>query len=330
MSGLQVVVPLAGLGTRLRPHTHFRPKPLLSVAGKPILGHIVGQLASAPVDEVIFITGHLGEQIEQWAAEHCPYPSRFVEQSELRGQAHAISLVANMLDRPTLIIFADTIFEADLSQLGHGDDDGVLFVQEVDDPRRFGIAAVGADGYVQRLVEKPQEPVGNLAVVGIYYLRDPRALMRAIDQVIARDQQIGGEFYLADALQVMIESGARFRVGPTPVWADCGTVEALLSTNRFLLANGHARAPTSTGDSAIIPPVNVDPTAVLARSVIGPNVSVGAGVTIADSIVSDSVVNEGARIEGATVTDSLIGSRAVVRGQPARLNIADDSQVSLA
>jgi glucose-1-phosphate thymidylyltransferase len=329
MSGLQVVVPLAGLGTRLRPQTHFRPKPLLSVAGKPILGHIVDQLASVPVDEVIFITGHLGEQIERWAAEHCPYPSRFVEQSELRGQAHAISLVGDMLDRPTLIVFADTIFEADLSQLGRGDEDGVLFVQEVEDPRRFGIAAVGADGYVKRLVEKPKEPVGNLAVVGIYYVRDPRALMRAIDQVIARDQQIGGEFYLADALQAMIDSGARFRVGPTPVWADCGTVDALLETNRFLLANGHARPPDAGGDSAIVPPVSVDPSAVLQRSVIGPNVSIAAGVTISDSIVADSIVSEGARIEGATLTGSLVGSRAVVVGRRARINVGDDSQVSL-
>ncbi|HEY3110666.1 MAG TPA: sugar phosphate nucleotidyltransferase [Chloroflexota bacterium] len=329
MSGLQVVVPLAGLGTRLRPHTHTRPKPLLNVAGKPILGHIVDQLASAPVDEVIFITGHLGDQIERWAAEQCPYPSRFVEQRELRGQAHAISLVGDRLDRPTLIVFADTIFEADLSQLGRGDEDGVLFVQEVDDPRRFGIAQVGSDGEVQRLVEKPKEPVGNLAVVGIYYLRDPRWLMRAIDRVIARDQQIGGEFYLADALQTMIDGGARFRVGPTPVWADCGTVDALLSTNRFLLANGRARAPAPSGDSAIIPPVNIDPSAVIERSVIGPNVSIAAGATVADSIVADSIVNELARIEGATLTGSLVGSRAVVLGQRARLNVGDDSQVSL-
>src|SRR5207245_3462031 len=143
---------------------------------------------------------------------------------------------------------------------------------EVDDPRRFGIAAIGPDGHVQRLVEKPKEPVGNLAVVGIYYLRDPRWLMRAIDQVIERDQQIGGEFYLADALQTMIEQGARLRVGPTPVWADCGTVEALLSTNRFLLANGRARAPAPTGDSAIIPPLNIDPSVVIERPVIRPNV----------------------------------------------------------
>jgi glucose-1-phosphate thymidylyltransferase len=329
MSGLQVVVPLAGLGTRLRPHTHVRPKPLLNVAGKPILGHIVDQLEGVAVDDVIFITGHLGEQIERWAAEHCPYPSRFVEQRELRGQAHAISLVGDLLQRPTLIIFGDTIFQADLTQLGRGPEDGVLFVKEVEDPRRFGIAVVGSDGYVQRLVEKPKEHVGNLAVVGIYYVRDPRALMSAIDQVIARDQQIGGEFYLADALQAMIESGARFRVGPTPVWADCGTVDALLSTNRFLLANGHGRAPATNGEAAILPPVYVDPSAVIQRSVIGPNVSIAAGVTIADSIIADSIVNEDARIEGATLTGSLVGSRATVLGHRARVNVGDDSQVSL-
>src|SRR5438132_318138 len=187
--GLQVVIPIAGLGTRLRPHTYVRPKPLLSVAGKPIIGHIIDQLRDVPIDEVIFITGHLGEQIEQWAAEHCSYPTRFVEQRELRGQAHAISLVGDALTKPTLIIFGDTIFEADLSGLAGGDFDGMLFVQEVEDPRRFGIAVVGSDGYVERLVEKPKEKVGNLAVVGIYYLRDPRALMRGIERVIARDQQ---------------------------------------------------------------------------------------------------------------------------------------------
>ena len=329
MSGLQVVVPLAGLGTRLRPHTHVRPKPLLSVAGKPILGYIVDQLAGVDVEEVIFITGHLGDQIEQWAAEHCPYPSRFVEQRELRGQAHAISLVGDLLDRPTLIIFADTIFEADLTRLGEGDYDGQLFVQEVEDPRRFGIAVIAQQGHIARLVEKPKEPVGNLAVVGIYYVRDPRALMRAIDQIIARDQQIGGEFYLADALQAMIDAGARFGVTIAPVWADCGTVEALLSTNRFLLANGHDRTPKAGPGCAIIPPVNVDPSAVIERSVVGPNVSIAAGVTIVDSLVADSIVNDGARIENASLINSLVGSRAVVLGHRARVNVGDDSEVSV-
>jgi glucose-1-phosphate thymidylyltransferase len=327
VSGLQVVIPLAGLGTRLRPHTYVRPKPLIQVAGKPILGHIVDQLAGVEIEEVIFITGHLGQQIEQWAGEHCPYPARFVEQTELRGQAHALSLVGDLLRSPTLIIFADTIFEADLSKLGQGDEDGMLFVQEVDDPRRFGIAVVGQDGHVQRLVEKPKEPVGNLAVVGIYYVRDPRWLMRGIDQVIARDQQIGGEFYLADALQAMIDDGARFKVGPTPVWADCGTVDALLSTNRFLLDNGHGRPLAAAAGTAIVPPVYVDPSAVIERSVIGPNVSIGPGVTVTDSVLADSIVGQGARIEWATLSSSLIGERAVVVGHHARVNVGDDSQV---
>jgi len=305
------VIPVAGVGTRLRPHTHSTPKALLEVAGKPILGHMIDQLKAVDVDEEIFITGHLSDQIERWAAEHCPYPSRFVEQRELRGQAHAISLVGDMLDRPTLIIFADTIFEADLTQLGRQGEDGVLFVQEVEDPRRFGIAAIGPDGVVQRLVEKPKEPVGNLAVVGIYYVRDPRWLMRAIDQVIERDQQIGGEFYLADALQGMIDGGARFKVRPTPVWADCGTVDAILSTNRFLLANGHAQAPASAADSAIIPPVNVDPTAVIERSVVGPNVSIAAGARIVDAYIGPyTAVGAGCEITGSEVEHSVLLERS--------------------
>jgi glucose-1-phosphate thymidylyltransferase len=327
MSGLQVVVPLAGLGTRLRPHTHVHPKPLLTVAGKPILSHIVDQFAGLPVDEVIFITGHLGDQIERWAAEHCPYPARFVEQRELRGQAHAISLVGDKLDRPTLIIFGDTIFKADLAQLQNGDHDGMLFVQEVEDPRRFGIAVV-KDGRVERLVEKPKEHVGNLAVVGIYYVRDPRALMQAIDQVIARDQQIGGEFYLADALQAMIEAGSRFRVSDTEVWADCGTVDALLDTNQFLLEHGHGR-DASLSSSVVVPPVWIDPTATIERSVVGPNVSIGANARIADSIVADSIVGDGARIEASALTRSLVGARARVAGKRSRLNVGDDAQVGI-
>lgn len=326
MSGLHVVIPIAGLGTRLRPHTHVRPKPLLPVAGKPILDHIMDQLAGLPIDEVTFITGHLGEQIEQWARTSCPYPARFVEQTELRGQAHAIALVREFVDRPTLIIFGDTIFKADLASLGSANEDGRLYVQEVDDPRRFGIAVV-RDGYVERLVEKPKEPVGNLAVVGIYYVRDPAALFGAIDRVIERNQQIGGEYYLADALQAMIDDGARFVVAPTEVWADCGTVDAILSTNRFLLANGHERAPLHVTQSMIVPPVNIDPSATIVDSVVGPNVSIGANVTVRRSIVDDSIVADGAQIEGATLSGSLVGVRARVTDLRGRVNLSDDSQV---
>ncbi len=323
---MHVVIPIAGLGTRLRPHTYVRPKPLLTVAGKPILSHIVDQLKGVDVARVTFIHGHLGEQVKAWAAENCPYPASFVEQKELLGQAHAISLVRDALDGPTLIIFGDTIFAADLSQLGREGEDGRLFVQKVDDPRRFGIAVTQGD-LVTRLVEKPKDYVGDLAVVGIYYVEHPDHLMRAIDSVIARDQQIGGEFYLADALQQMIEEGTRFRVGPVDAWLDCGTIPSLLDTNRRLLASGHARKPASATGSTIVPPVYVDPSAEIVDSVVGPNASIWPNARIERSRIEDAIVDEGARVEGSEIKESLIGRYVELRGVRGRLNVADHSYV---
>ena len=326
MADLQVIIPIAGLGTRLRPHTHIRPKPLLTVAGKTILDHIMDQLHGLPITEVLFITGHLGEQIKKWAVDSCPFPARFVEQTELRGQAHAISLAREMLNQPTLIIFGDTIFVADLTRLGEDGEEGRLYVQEVSDPRRFGIAVM-RDKYVERLVEKPPEFIGNLAVVGIYYVKDAAGLLKAIDQVIERDLHIGGEFYLADALQSMINSGSKFRTSPVDVWADCGTVDAILETNGFLLANGHASESPVALRSTIIPPVWIDPSAIIEDSTVGPHVSLEANVTIRRSTISDSIVNREANIEDSNVDHSLIGRRAVVRGHKGTLNISDDALV---
>jgi glucose-1-phosphate thymidylyltransferase len=327
VSGLQVVILLAGLGTRLRPHTLTRPKPMLEVAGRPIVEHIVDELEGLPVDEIVFIYGHLKEQFEGWAAERCRFPYRFVEQRELRGQAHAISLVREHVDRPVLIIFGDTIFDADLAQLPSLDADGMLFVREVEDPRRFGVAVLDGRGFVQRLVEKPKEPVSNLAVVGIYYVRDSSALFQAIDEVMASGKQLGGEYYLADALQTMIEHGARFRTGETPVWADCGTIEALLDTNAFLLANGHGQAPSQLGsESTVVPPVLVDPSATVERSTVGPNATIGPGARVVGSTVRDSIVYRDARVEESQLHRSLIGVRAVAHGLRGRANLSDYSE----
>jgi glucose-1-phosphate thymidylyltransferase len=323
---MQVVILLAGLGTRLRPHTLTRPKPMIEVAGKPIVEHIVDELKGLPVDEIVFIYGHLKEQFEGWAAERCPFPYRFVEQRELRGQAHAISLVREHVDRPVLIIFGDTIFAADLEQLPGLDADGMLFVREVEDPRRFGVAVLDGDGVVVRLVEKPKEPVSNLAVVGIYYVRDSAALFRAIDEVMAGGKQLGGEFYLADALQAMIDHGARFRTGETPVWADCGTIEALLDTNTFLLQHGHGQPSSPGQDATIVPPVLVDPTATVEGSTVGPNVTIGPGARVTGSTVRDSIVYRDARIEDSQLHRSLIGARAFVRGVKGRANLSEYSE----
>lgn len=234
---MKVLVLTAGLGTRLRPHTFSRPKPLVSVAGKPMLAHILDTLLTLPIDELIFITGYLGNQIEQFVKANYNVPSRFIEQTQLLGQAHAIYLAREVLSGPTMVVFGDGIFAAELDKLSKAPQEGVIYVQEVEDPRRFGVAVV-EQGRIIRLVEKPTTPVSNLAVIGVYYVPEARRLIDAITEVMERNIQLKGEYYLADALQVMIDHGETFRTEPVSVWADCGTVAALLQTNRYLLDNG--------------------------------------------------------------------------------------------
>lgn len=325
---MKVILPLAGLGTRLRPHTYSKPKPLVTVAGKTVLGHVLDSLAGLPIAEVIFITGYLGDQIEEYVRTHYSFPARYVEQTELRGQAHAINLASDYIDQPVLIIFVDTIVKTNLHKLLDYQGDGVLYVKEVDDPRRFGVAVI-EDGRIVRLVEKPKTPVSNLAVIGVYYLQNWQLLREALRDVIAQGIQTGGEYYLADALQLMIDRNARFEAWPVEVWEDCGTVEALLQTNRYLLGHGHARLPDHTKNSVVIPPVYVAPTAKLSNSVVGPNASVGEGVTISDSIVRDSIVSDGAAISRATLETSIVGSNAIVKGSFRRVNVGDESEIDL-
>lgn len=325
---MQVILPLAGLGTRLRPHTYSKPKPLVTVAGKTVLGHVLDGLAGLPVDEVIFITGHLGDQIERYVKERYSFKARYLVQRELRGQAHALDLASPFIDRPVLIVFVDTIVKADLARLVEAPGDGVLYVKEVEDPRRFGVAVLEG-GVVSRLVEKPKQPISNLAVIGVYYLKNWELLKRSLREVIERDIQTGGEYYLADALQLMIDAGATFRAWPVDAWEDCGTVEALLHANRYLLDNGHEQEPATTAHSVIVPPVHIAPTAKIEHSVVGPHVSVAAGAAILDSVVTDSIVGEDASISGVALTSSLVGSNAVVRSSHRRLNVGDSSVVEL-
>ncbi|HVB96713.1 MAG TPA: sugar phosphate nucleotidyltransferase [Chloroflexota bacterium] len=324
---MKVVLPLAGLGTRLRPHTYSKPKPLVSVAGNTVLGHVLDSLVGLPIEEVIFITGYLGDQIEQYVRSRYNFAVRFVEQTELKGQAHAINLASEFIDQPVLIIFVDTIVKADLRRLLDVQGDGVLYVKEVEDPRRFGVAVL-KDGKIERLVEKPKTPVSNLAVIGVYYLRNWQLLRDALRDLIAQDIQTSGEYYLADALQLMIDRGAQFEAWSVDAWEDCGTVEALVQTNRYLLSHGHERAPDEVSNSIIIPPVYVAPTAKIKNSVIGPYVSVADGVTICDSIIRDSILSDGATIGDVALHDSIVGSRAVVKGSYRRLNVGDYSEIT--
>lgn len=346
---MKVVIPAAGLGTRLRPHTHHRPKPLMPVAGKTVLGHVLDKLAPLEVEELIFIVGHLGEQIEAYVTENYAFKARYVVQEELKGQAHAIALAAPFIDGPLLILFVDTIFEADLAGLATLATDGVVYAKPVENPKRFGIVSLDEAGHITDFVEKPEVPQSNLAVIGLYYVKDGRWLLRAIDELMAEGRQTMGEYYLADALQRMIDQGAKLEAWPVGVWEDCGTWPAILQTNRYLLGQlAHSIAPGSLGDDAlVVPPVHIGPGSRVTASVVGPNVYVGdgcvvehsvigpavslaGGCTVVDARVSDTIADAGARIEQITLAGSLIGAAARVRGQAERMNVGDSSEIDSA
>jgi glucose-1-phosphate thymidylyltransferase len=323
---MKVMILTAGLGTRLRPHTYSKPKPLVSVAGKPVLAHIIDDLLDLKIDELICVTGYLGDQIERFVRDRYTMPMRFLVQQEMRGQADAIYLAKDAAG-PMLVVFGDGLVGIDKEQLNAHPDEGVIYCQEVEDPSRFGVA-VTENGKITRLVEKPSTPVSNLAVVGFYYVPEARRLMEAITYMMEHNIQTKGEYYLADALQIMIERGEVLRAETVSLWRDCGTIDALLDTNRYLLENGHSR-DGAVANAVIVPPVYIGPGATVENAVIGPHVSLGAGAVVRNAIVSDSIINAGAQVTGAILTGSVIGDKAAVTGAGQELNIGDASSIRI-
>ncbi|NTW04033.1 MAG: NTP transferase domain-containing protein [Oscillochloris sp.] len=324
---MKVMILTAGLGTRIRPHTYSKPKPLVSVAGKPVLAHIIDDLLDIRIDELICVTGYLGDQIERYVRDRYTMPMRFLVQQEMRGQADAIYLAKDDADGPMLVVFGDGLVGIDKNHLNTHPNEGVIYCQEVEDPSRFGVAVIEND-QITRLVEKPSTPVSKLAVVGFYYVPEARRLMDAISHMIEHNIQTKGEYYLADALQIMIERGEVFRAETVSMWRDCGTIDALLDTNRYLLEHGHSR-DEAVVNSVIVPPVYIGPGAKVENTVIGPYVSLGAGAVVRNAIVSDSIINAGAEVEGAVLTGSVVGDKATVTGTGHVLNIGDASAISI-
>jgi len=326
---VKAIIPVAGVGTRLRPHTYTTPKVLLQVAGKPILAHIVDELIAVGVDEIVLVVGHLGDQVEAFARErYARLRVHVVVQSEPLGNGHAVYVAREHLDgEPAVVIFGDTIIKGDLAGLVRGPT-SMAGVKVVDDPRRLGVVELDGEGFVRRIIEKPTDPPSNLAVIGGYFIRDTTALRAALDRLVGEDRRMRGEFWLADALQLMIDGGERMKTFPVEHWYDCGTVDALLQANRNLLTLSPPPVPAAL-QSSVIPPSYVSPSAVIDGSVIGPFASVGDGARVVNSHITDSIVNVGAVIEGATLERSLIGARAAVRGATGRLNIGDSSVVEL-
>ena len=327
---MKIVIPLAGFGKRLRPHTFTKPKPLIIVAGKPVLGHVLDTFeALEGVEEIIFIVGHLGEQIEEYVARQYPHlRAHYYHQEELNGQSTAIYLARERLQGPMLMVFVDTIIKADLAALKHETADAVVWVKPVPDPRRFGVAEVGSAGYVTRLVEKPQDVNNNLAVVGCYYFKQAERLMEAIGQQIRQDIRTQGEYFLADAVNLLLEQGVQMKVQEVEVWQDCGKTETVLETNRYLLDNGHDNsAEVETDGYVVVPPVNVHPSARIRNSIIGPHTTVAANCQVDNSIIRDSILDEGAIVVDGLLSSSLIGRSAKVAGRFRAFNVGEASEV---
>lgn len=323
---MKVLIPVAGIGTRLRPHTHTEPKALLYVAGKPLLGHILDSIKGIEFDEITFVVGFLGDKIIEFVKENYSFKTNFIRQEEILGLGYAINLaIREQEDDDLLILLGDTIIETDLTDFVSLNKN-LLGVKPVEDPRRFGVVETEGDRAV-KLWEKPQDPPSNLALVGLYYIKDTPLLKKCLKEIISANIKTKNEYQVTDALQLMLEKGAKMYTYKIDGWYDCGKSETLLETNRHLLDNCETCQPSIDG-SVVIPPVFIDKTAEIENSIIGPYASVAANTRIANSIISNSIISVGAIVKHGLLEGSLVGNHAVVKGNFRRLNVGDSSEIS--
>jgi len=324
---MKVIIPLAGKGTRLRPHTYLTPKPMMKVAGKPVMSYVLDELKKlGNVEEIVYITGHLKEKVEEYARAEIDVPSVFIEQKVQDGTAGAIALARDYVDQPVLIIFVDTIFDADLTKVKSVDADGIIWVKEVEDYQRFGVVVTDKDGNMTKIVEKPKTPISRRANIGLYYMRNWKLLFEGIDHTLKQPKN-QGEYFLTDAFQYMIDKGAKIKVIDVQGWYDAGKIETMIETNEAMLNRGRARRPKNVGDSTIIDPVYIEDNVTLKKSTIGPNVSIGAGSVLDGAEVSHSIVGSNAKITKSVLKNSLVGDDTVVEGVKGEVTVGDHSEV---
>ncbi|MCH1575923.1 MAG: NTP transferase domain-containing protein [Flavobacteriales bacterium] len=331
---MNLIIPMAGRGSRLRPHTLTVPKPLVHVAGKPIVQHLVEDLAAMsprPFDNIAFVIGDFGEAVEAdllALAAKLGAKGHIRHQDQPLGTAHAVWCAKELLEGETVVAFADTLFRADF-QL-NAEADGHLFVKRIEDPRQFGVVVLDGSGAIVEYAEKPETPVSDLAMIGIYHFRDGAALRREIDVLIDTDMRKGGEFQLPDAFRALTEQGARFMPGEVDDWMDCGNRNATVETNGRMLEFLGDQATTSPDatveNSVIIPPCIIQEGAVIRNAVVGPRVTIGPHSCVEDSLLRDCLIGGHSHIEGARLTESMVGNHVRIVRKAEDISLGDYSE----
>ncbi len=327
---MKAIIPVAGIGSRLRPHTHTQPKALVPVAGKPILGHIIDSLKGVGINEFIFVIGYLGDKIQSYVMEKYPELNKhFVVQAQKEGIGHAIWTAKEFVTQndQLLIVLGDTIFDVHLEEFVSLPDSAVG-VKKVEDPRNFGVVETDDEGNISRLVEKPIIPKSNMAMVGLYKIKEGKLLMETLNDNINNNLRTYNEFQLTDALMQMVEKGTKIKSFKVEEWYDCGKKEVLLATNAMLLSRQNQINEHKFNNTIIIPPVSIASNCRVQNSIIGPNVSIGENTYVDHSILKNSIIGSFSQLEDVVLQDSLVGSDASLKGLSQSLNLGDSTEIS--
>ncbi len=328
---MKVIIPVAGAGIRLRPHTYTQPKPLIPVAGKPILAHIIDELLEADFREFVFVIGYLGEKIKNFVENRYKnLKCTFIVQNERNGLGHAIWLAREEIqdEKELFIALGDTVFDMDLSEMLKSNT-SCLGVQEVKDPREFGVVMLDEKGFVKKVIEKPKIPHSNLAIVGLYKILEVKALLNALEYNMNNEIRTNGEFQLADALQRMVTQGVKVTTFAVNNWFDCGKKEILLETNKTLLEKNNVYDVDLPifENTIIVHPVSIGDNCQISDSIIGPYVTIADHTTIKASIIQDSIIGSYSYLKEIILNKSVVGSDTSIRGIKRSLNIGDNTEI---
>ncbi len=329
---MKVIMPMAGKGTRLLPLTKRVPKPLVNVAGRPVMDYVMDALRRAgQLEELIIITGHLKEKVEAYVRKNYDIPARFIEQKVLDGTAGAVNLARPYVDGPVIVIFVDTLFDADLSIVKTTQADGIIWTKEVEDYQRFGVVVTDKQGYMNKIVEKPSTPISRRANIGLQYVKDWRTLFDGIEHVLKSPPGKGGEFYLTDAFQYMVDKGKKLYVSEVGGWYDCGKVDTLLETNEHLLKTSRGKKPAKVPAGVKInDPVYIEDGVTLEDATIGPNVAIETGSRIVGSTVTNSILGRAVEVKNAKVKGSVIGDKQKIDGKEIQDSVMDAGEIAAA